>query len=145
MVALILVIHASNFEILYKVKDKLTATKLSGFPAENIELSCDHQLGLIQRLDDAGFLQPQHLYCLIRPLTRCTSPAFQLWTLNQNKVVFEFCFKTQNMDLYLIPEAYCLGFQDIIQYAQYEYKQLFDAEDWTPGPGSATPAAGPNV
>ena len=35
------------------------------------------------------------------------------------------------MDLYLIPEAYCLGFQEIIQYAQSEYKQLFDAEDWT--------------
>ena len=92
MVALILVIHASNFEILYKVKDKLTATKLSGFPVENVELYCDHQLGLIQRLDDAGFLQPQHLYCLIRPLTRCTIPAFQLWALNENRVISEILF-----------------------------------------------------
>ena len=30
--ALIIVIHASNFEIMDKVKDKLAATKLSDFP-----------------------------------------------------------------------------------------------------------------
>ena len=32
MAALIIVIHASNFEIMDKVKDKLAATKLSDFP-----------------------------------------------------------------------------------------------------------------
>ena len=48
MAALILVIHASNFEILYKVKYKLTATKLYGFLVENVELYCDHQMGLLQ-------------------------------------------------------------------------------------------------
>ena len=47
LAALIIVIHASNFEILDKVKDKLTATKLSDFPGENIELYCDNQLGLL--------------------------------------------------------------------------------------------------
>ena len=35
LAALILVIHASNFEILDKVKDKLAVTKLYYFPVEN--------------------------------------------------------------------------------------------------------------
>ena len=90
MVALILVIHASNFEILDKVKDNLTATKLSGFPEENAELYFYHQLVLLQRLDNDELLQPQHLSCLTHTFTRCTSPTFQLWDLNQNKVVSEF-------------------------------------------------------
>ena len=42
LVALIIVIHAYNFEILYKVKDKLAATKLSNFTGENVELYCDN-------------------------------------------------------------------------------------------------------
>ena len=90
LVALILVIHASNFEILDKVKDNLTATKLSGFPEENAELYFYHQLVLLQRLDNDELLQPQHLSCLTHTFTRCTSPTFQLWDLNQNKVVSEF-------------------------------------------------------
>ena len=98
LVALILVIHASNFEILDKLKDKLDATKLSDFIGENVELYCDHQLGILQRLSDAGFLQPRHVSFLTLPLTWCTSPAFQLWALNQNKVVSEFRFKTQHME-----------------------------------------------
>ena len=59
--AQILVINAYNIEILDKVKDKLIVTKLSGFPRDNFELYCDHQPGLLQRLDDSRFLQPQHL------------------------------------------------------------------------------------
>ena len=35
LAALIIVIHASNFEIMDKVKDKLAATKLSDFTWEN--------------------------------------------------------------------------------------------------------------
>ena len=46
--ALILTICASKFEILDKVKDKLTATKLSDFTGENINLYCDNQLGIFQ-------------------------------------------------------------------------------------------------
>ena len=42
LLALILVIPTSNFEILDKVKDKLDDTKLSDFPGENFELYCDH-------------------------------------------------------------------------------------------------------
>ena len=145
LVALILVIHASNFEILDKVKDKLDATKLSDFIGENLELYCDHQLGILQRLSDSGLLQPQHLFCLTRTLTWCTSPAFQLWALNQNKVVSEFRFKTQHMDLSLIPESDCLEFEELIRSAQYEYKQRVDADDCTPGPGSATLAAEPTI
>ena len=38
LVDLIIVICASNFEIMDKVKDKLAATNLSGFPGDNIEL-----------------------------------------------------------------------------------------------------------
>ena len=41
--ALILVIHTSNFEIMYKVKDNLVTTKMSVFPGDNFELYCDHQ------------------------------------------------------------------------------------------------------
>ena len=48
LAALILVIHASKLEILDKVKDKLTATKLSDFTGENIHLYCDNQLGIFQ-------------------------------------------------------------------------------------------------
>ena len=59
--ALIIVIHAPNFEILNKMKYKLAATKLSDFPGENVELYCDNQLVLFQKLTNAGFLQPQHL------------------------------------------------------------------------------------
>ena len=42
LLALILVIPTSNFEILDKVKDKLDDTKLSDFPGENFQLYCDH-------------------------------------------------------------------------------------------------------
>ena len=87
LVDLIIVIHASNFEIMDKIKDKLTATKLSGFPGYNVEFYCDHKLGLLQRLDGDGFLQPQHISCLTFSLTQCISPAFQLWELNQNNFV----------------------------------------------------------
>ena len=45
------------------------------------------------------------------------------------------------MDFYLIPEACCLEFQDIIWYALSKYKQLVDSDDWTPRPGFATLAA----
>ena len=111
---LIIVIHASNHEILDNMKDKLNTTKLSDFIEENLELYCDHQMGLLQRLYNAGFLQPQHQSCLTSPLTRCTSPPFQLWDLNQNKVVSEFFYKTQHMDFSLITEADSLEFEDII-------------------------------
>ena len=111
MMALILVIHASTFKILDKVKDKLSLTKLYGFPGYNVDLYYDHKLGLLELLTNAGFLQPQHLSCLTRLLTRCTSPAFQLWALNQNKVVYEFLFKTQHMDLSLITKADHLEFE----------------------------------
>ena len=145
MAALILVIRASNFEIMDKVKDKLITTKLSGFPGDNVELYCDHQLGLLQRLTNSGFLQHQNLYYLIGPLTWCTSPEFKVWALNQNKVVYEFCFKKQYMALSLIPEADCLDFEEIIRSSQFDYKQLVDANNWTPGPGSATSAAKPTL
>ena len=49
------------------------------------------------------------------------------------------------MELYLITEAYCLEFEDIIWSAISDYKQLVDADDWKPGPGSATPAAEPTI
>ena len=42
LVTLILVINAYNFEIMDKVKDKLTATKMYDFPGENVELYCDN-------------------------------------------------------------------------------------------------------
>ena len=42
------------------------------------------------------------------------------------------------MELYLIPDAYCLHFEDIIWSAGSKYKQLVDADKWTPVPGSAT-------
>ena len=42
LAALIIVIHASNFEIMDKVKEKLTATKMYDFPGENVELYCDN-------------------------------------------------------------------------------------------------------
>ena len=61
LAVLIIFIHASNFEIMDKVRDKLAATKLSDFPGENVELYCDNQLVLFQKLTNAGFLQPQHL------------------------------------------------------------------------------------
>ena len=112
---LILVVHASNFGIMDKVKYKLTATKLYDFPGEKFELYCDNQLGILQLLDDSRFIQPQHLSCLTRPLTRCTILAFQLWSLNQNKGVSEFFFKTQDMDFSLIPEADCLYLEDIFR------------------------------
>ena len=54
--SLIIVIHASNFKILDKVENKLTTTKLYDFPADNVDLYCDHQLGILQRLVNAGFL-----------------------------------------------------------------------------------------
>ena len=76
LAALILVIHASKCEIMDKVKDKLSATKLSSFPGDNVQVYCDHQLCLLQRLADAGFLQPHHLSCLTCPLTQCISPVF---------------------------------------------------------------------
>ena len=104
LTSLILVIHSSNFENLDKVKENLAATKISDFPGDNVELYCDHQRSIIQLLADAGFLQPQNLSCLTLPLNRCTSPEFQLWALNQNRVVSEFRFKTQHIDLSLIPE-----------------------------------------
>ena len=137
--ALILFINASNFEIMYKVKENLATTKMSVFPGDNFELYYDHQLVLLHIFSGAGFLQPQHLFCLTRPLTRCTSPAFQLWGLNQSKVVSEFCFKTQHMPLSLIPESDFLDFQEIIWSNQSDYKQLFDADDQTSGRGSTTP------
>ena len=80
---------------------------------------------------------------LTRPLTRYTSPAFEIWALNQNKVVSEFRFKTQHMDFSLIPKSYHLYFEEIIRFDWSKYKQLVDADDWNPGPGSATPAAEP--
>ena len=40
--ALVIVIHASNFEILYKGKDNLAATKMYDFPGDNVELYCDN-------------------------------------------------------------------------------------------------------
>ena len=141
MAALILVRHASNFEIMYKMKDKLTATKLSNFTGDDVELYCDQQLGLLQQLDHSGLLQHHHLSCLTCSLTRFIRPSFQLWALNQNKVVSEFCFKTQHMDLSLIPEADRLDFEEIICSSRYEYKQLVYANNWTPVPGSDTPAA----
>ena len=38
LVALICVIHVSNFEVLDNLKDKLVATKLYGFTVHNVEL-----------------------------------------------------------------------------------------------------------
>ena len=145
MVSLILVIHASKFEIMEKVKDKLSAINLSGFPGENVELYYYHQLGLLQRFSEVGFLQYQQLSCLTCPLTWCTGPAFQLLALNQNKVVSEFRFKTQHMALSLIPEADRLEFEKIIRFAQSKYKQLFDADNCTSSPGSTTTAAKPTL
>ena len=92
---------------------------------------------LLQQFKNAGLFQPQHLSWLTRPLTRRTSPSFQLWVLNPNKAVSEFRFKTQHMELYLIPDADCLHFEDIIWSAGSKYKQLVDADKWTPVPGSA--------
>ena len=60
LTAIILVIHTSNFEIMDKIKDNLTANNLYDFPGENVDLYCDHQLGLLQQLADDVFLQPQH-------------------------------------------------------------------------------------
>ena len=94
-----------------KVKGKLASTKLSGFTGDNSEFYCYHQLGLLQRLYADGFLQLQHLSCLYFPVTWSTSPAFQIWALNQNKVVSVFSFKTHHMDLYLIPESDNLDFE----------------------------------
>ena len=145
MAALILVIRDSDFEILDQVKEKLITTQLSGFPGDNIDLYCDHQLGLLQRLTYAGFLQHHNLSYLTGPLTRCTSPEFQVWALNQNKVVYIFCFKKQHMALFLIPEADCQDFEEIFWSSRFDYMELFDAKDWTPGPGSATSAAKPTL
>ena len=46
--ALVLVIHDYNFEVMDKVKYNLVVTKMSCFSGENVELDCDHQLGLLQ-------------------------------------------------------------------------------------------------
>ena len=68
--ALIIVIYASNFEIMDKVRYKMTATKLSSFPGENVELYCNNQLSLLQKLDNAGFFQTQHLSSLASTMNR---------------------------------------------------------------------------
>ena len=38
-----------------------------------------------------------------------------------------------------------MDFEDIIRSARFNYKQLVDADDWTPGPGYTTPAAEPTL
>ena len=38
-----------------------------------------------------------------------------------------------------------MDFEDIIRSARYEYKKVVDADDWNPGPGSATPATEPTL
>ena len=128
-----------------KVKGKLASTKLSGFTGDNSEFYCYHQLGLLQRLYADGFLQLQHLSCLTNPLNRCTSPAFKFWSLNKNKVVSEFYFKTQHMELSVIPESDRLNFEESIRSARSDYKQLVDNDNCNPVAGSATLAAEPTI
>ena len=48
LVELIIFTHASNFEIMDKVKDKLANTKLYDFPGDNFEFYYDNQLGILQ-------------------------------------------------------------------------------------------------
>ena len=59
----------TNGPLVLGLKDKLTATKFSDSTGDIFELYRDHQPGIIQRLDDDGLLQPQHLFCLTIPLT----------------------------------------------------------------------------
>ena len=132
LAALILVIHATNFEIMEQVRDKLRAIKLSDYSGEDIDALCADQLILLQRMDDAGSLKAEHLSLVTMVWKTCSQDQFRNFALDKHKKIRNYRQQLEVIDPDLIPVELRVDYEDLIREARSEYKELKDQNDWTP-------------
>ena len=143
--ATLLVIHACNSEIMERVRTKLANIKLTDYPGQNIDKCCADQLVLLQRLDDAGYLKVEHLSLVTRTLKKCTSREFESWALKQHERVQDYRELLEIMDDDNIPADQKVTYDSLIKRARAMYKQLIDANDWSPLAASDQPEPEPTL
>jgi hypothetical protein len=127
------------------VRDQLKAISLSNFPGENIDKCCAAQLILLQRMDDAGYLQPEHLSFVTRCWKKTSDPAFLQWALKRNDEVSAYREKLTVMDASAISLADTVKYDALIKSARDEYKKRVDEKDWLPLKSSTKPSPEPDL
>ena len=139
------VIQSSTFEVMEDVRDQLKAISLSNYPGENIDKCCAAQLVLLQRMEDAGYYQPEHLSFVTRCWKKCSDPAFLQWALKRNDEVSAYREKLTVMDASTIPPNEVIKYDTLIKSARAEYKKLVDEKDWVPLKSSTKSSSEPEL
>jgi hypothetical protein len=121
------------------VRDKLKDLTLSQFPGENIDNCCDAQLILLERMDDAGFLKPEHLSLVTKPWKKSKSKEFEAWALRQHEKVAQYRRLRLVTDESAISAMDRVDYEDLIKAARWEYKELVDQNEWSPAAKSISP------